>query len=260
MAAWQALNVTPLITWDPTNVNYTDILAGTWDTYLTASALAVKAFNGTIFIRPFHEFNGRWNSYGLANQGANSQADVNFIASWQHIVTIFRQTGATNVRWVWCYANHGGPDEIGNAWNNPINAYPGDAYVDWVAFDAFNRGNAQLQVPWQTFDQLTAASYAKAVKVSPVRPVMIAELGTNEYGDGGALKQQWLTNLLTELPPAYPHLRAVGYFDLSNASYAYGLQSTVASYDAWIVGLRPLTGGVLNFRGNGAALNGLTGW
>ncbi len=261
MTAWQAQNVAPLITWDPLDVRYTDIIAGKWDAYFTASALAVKAFPGTIFLRPLHEFNGSYKPYGLANEGADTTADTNFIAAWRHMVDVFRAQGATNVRWVWCYANHSVPSDVKYPWNDPANAYPGNEYVDWVAFDAFNRGNEQTGQPWQTFDELIGASYQRAVGISTLRPVMIAELGTDEWGDGGARKALWLSTMLTELPAAYPHLRGIGYFDFSNHEFAYGLQSSPAAEAAWVTGLRTLNAAdVLNFRGYSVPLDALTGW
>ncbi len=261
MVAWPAQNVSPLITWVPNGVKYTDLASGKWDAYLIASAQAVKAYNGTIFLRPFHEFNGKWFSYGLVNQGADAAADKHFIAAWRRMVWIFRQQGVTNVRWVWCFANNGSPNPVKNTWNDPANAYPGDQYVDWVAFDAFNRGNQALQLPWLTFDQLVGASYAKAVSISANRPVMIAELASNEWGDDGMLKSQWFSTLFSELPAAYPHLRAISYFNYSRSPYWYGLQSSVAGDGAWITGLRSVdTNGVLNFRGYNVPFNSLTSW
>jgi beta-mannanase len=199
--------------------------------------------------------------YGLANQGANSTADANFIAAWQRMVSIFRQQGVTNVRWVWSYANLSVPSDTKNPWNSPVNAYPGDGYVDWVAFDAFNRGTQSNGIPWQTFDQTISASYARAIGISAIRPVMISELGSNEYGDGGALKATWFSTMFTELPGAYPHLRAISYFDTSAKGFAYALQSSVPAYDAWTEGLRSINAaGVLNFRGNGQPMVTLTTW
>jgi beta-mannanase len=261
MASWVAQRVTPMITWEPNGVNFTDILNGTWDAYITQSALAVKAFPGTILLRPFHEFNGSYQTDGLANQGADATADANFIAAWQRIVTIFRQQQVSNVRWVWCYANLSVPSDTKNPWNSPVSAYPGDGYVDWVAFDAFNRGNQAMGLPWETFDQTISASYARATSISATRPVMISELGSNEYGDNGTLKATWFSTMFAELPAAYPHLRAISYFDTSDKGFLYALQSTEPAYEAWTRGLRSTNpSGVLNFRGNGLPLVTLTTW
>jgi hypothetical protein len=263
MAAWVALGVTPIVTWQPNGINYTDVISGKWDAYLTSSAQAIKAFGSTIFLRPFHEFNGDWTSYGLANQGADALADQHFITAWQHMVNVFRQVGANNVKWVWCYANKSQPDDTTHPWNNPVNAYPGDSYVDWVAFDAYNRGNQTLGKPWLTFDQLISASYARALGISPTKPLMIPEFGVNEWGDGGTLKAEFFTQMFNEIPTTYPHIRALIYFDFSvqRYGYFYALTSSYASQNAWELGMRSLDmQHVLNYRGYGAPMNKLTTW
>jgi beta-mannanase len=271
MRAWESLNVTPMITWQPIGVNYSDILNGSKDAYLTASAQALKAFGYPVFLRPFHEFNQRGNTYGLANQGASTTADQNFIAMWRHMVNIFRSVGATNVKWVWCFANKSVPDDTKNPWNNPVNAYPGDAYVDWVAFDAFNRDSLTF-VPYDTFDQLVAVSYPRAISVPAngsgnagpptTRPVMISEIGVDEFHDGGAKKAAFITQMFNELPTVYPHLRSISYFDYSpTATFNYALTSTPLAEQAWISGIRTVNmQHVLNYRGYGVPLNQITSW
>jgi len=55
----------------------------------------------------------------------------NFVAAWQHLVTIFRQQGADNVYWLWTLqADQAGTGPIRNWW-------PGPDYVSWVGIDGF---------------------------------------------------------------------------------------------------------------------------
>ncbi|HEV3153147.1 MAG TPA: glycosyl hydrolase [Candidatus Baltobacteraceae bacterium] len=262
LSQWQALGIIPELTWEPTNINLTDIIAGTWDTYLKNSANELRNYGGPIFLRPFHEFNSPGWSWGLPNQGADSTADANFIAAWQHVVNIFRERGANNVKFVWCF-NSG---QLGfaktNPWDDPTNAYPGDAYVDWLSFDTYNRGNQATGKPWYTFDQVALASYKLAAAITSSHPISISEIGTTEWGDGGARKAQWLTQMLQEITQPstkYPNLRLISYEDSQKSSFAYYLQTSNDSYYTWANAIRSTnSGGQLNFRSNANALLQLT--
>jgi beta-mannanase len=270
MSSWVNAGITPMITWQPRGVNYADITSGKYDAYITSSAQALKAFGSTVFVRPFHEFNQKGNTYSLYQQGASAAADSNFIAAWRYVVNKVRSAGANNVKWVWCYANHSIPDDTKNPWNNPMKAYPGDQYVDWVAFDAFNRDSQQF-VPVATFDQLIGTSYSRAVAVpasgsdvggSPtVRPVMIAEIGIDEMDSTGDKKAAFITQMFNEIPVNYTHLRAINYFDFSTSNFNYKLHSSDAALKAWVDGIRTYNSqNVLNYRGYGVPLNRLASW
>ena len=262
-ASWVAAGITPEITWEPTNVSFSDINAGKYDAYLTTTANELKAFGSTIFLRPFHEFNGTWYTWGLANQGGNAATDAAFISAWQHMVTIFRNQGATNVKFVWCFSTGALGNATTSPWNNPANAYPGDAYVDWMSYDTYNRGNLGTGAKWKTFDQIAQPPYQLAVSIAPTKPIAISEIASNEWGDGGTQKMYWVTQMLDELSSQtnnpYPNIKLLSWFETDLLGYLYDMQSTNPVYTAFANGIRGTDGnGVLRIRSNGAALDTVT--
>jgi hypothetical protein len=261
---WEKNGIIPELTWEPTNISLADINAGLWDSYIKTSANELRNFGYPVFLRPFHEFNSSGYSWGLPNQGADAAADQALIAAWQRVVNLFRARGATNVKFDWCF--NAGQLAFGktNTWDAPASAYPGDSYVDWISFDTYNRGNMTTGKTWYTFDDITNASYKTAVAISATRPIALTEIGTTEWGDGGARKAQWLTQMLYELsqPPAtskYPNLRLLAYEDSDKQGYAYYLQTSNPSYVAWANAIRSTnSSGQLNFRSNASALLNVT--
>src|SRR5581483_8582485 len=123
----QAIGAIPMITWDPiyqgNGIPLSQIVAGSYDTYLKAQADAAKAWKGPIFVRLGHEMNLAGSPFGPVRNG-NTPAE--FVAAWRHVVSIFRQEGATNVEWVFS-------PNVDCAGKCPFTAfYPGDSWVDWV--------------------------------------------------------------------------------------------------------------------------------
>ncbi|MDQ2866122.1 MAG: glycoside hydrolase family 26 protein [Candidatus Eremiobacteraeota bacterium] len=260
LLSWRAAGISPEITWQPTNaVTFDDINRGKYDSYFTLSAQELKRFGSTIYLRPFHEFNGSWYSWGLVNQGADAAADRAFVAAWQRMVGIFHNAGAANVKFVWCFSTGGLANT--EAWDNPTNVYPGDEYVDWISFDTYNRGNKITGTKWKSFDEIAAAPYQLATSISTKRPVSISELASTEYGDGGSMKSAWIKHMLEELQSAhspYPHLRLISWFDTDIKGYMYDLQSTSPVYGTFVNGIRGRNSqGLLYFRSNASALSKL---
>jgi hypothetical protein len=260
---WQSLGIIPEITWQPTDsLTYASVISGAWDSVIIDTADQLKAYGSTVFLRPFHEFNGHWYTWGLPNQGADAQADTDFIAAWQHMVNLFRAQGATNVKFVWCYS--AGHSKLLNsvAWDAPGAAYPGDAYVDWISFDAYNFGSLTDGKPWYTFDDIVLEGYTTAVAISPNKPVSLSELASNEYGDGGAMKSGWVNEMLYELHSPtnpYPNLRLISWFEPNHDGYNYNEESTSPTYTTFANALRvTLPDGTMAFRSNATALANLT--
>ena len=150
-------------------------------------------------LRYADEMNGNWYPWAAS---VNGNTPASYVASWRHVHDIFRAAGASNVLWVWA-PNAGGPTPISQV-------YPGDAYVDIIGMDGYNRGNGITgdQTPSQVFSSLLSSVRSLA----PSKPVLITETGTTERAGNMAT---WLEQLF-----AFVHsqvgLIGVVYSDFGN--------------------------------------------
>lgn len=200
----------PMVTWEPQD--YTQgvnqpafrlrtIAAGTHDAYIRKYAQDAAAWGQPFYLRFGHEMNGDWYPWAA---GVNGNTAADYVAAWRHIYTIFQQAGATNVQWVWS-PNYDYPGLTPLA-----SLYPGDAYVDWVAIDGYNRGTALSGAGWQSLGEIFGPTYDTLAALTS-KPFMIAETGSAEAGgDKGA----WITQgFLNTIPTRFPRIRAVLWFN-----------------------------------------------
>src|SRR5207245_1955691 len=127
-----------------------------------------------------------------------------YIAAWRHIHDIFTAAGATNVQWVWC--PNAEPDG-----SLPLEAlYPGDAYVDWLGLDGFNR----VAEGWASFSTIFGTSYRRLTAMTS-KPVIIAETSSSEALPGmGVSKAQWIESALTqEIPTSFPRVEVLIWYN-----------------------------------------------
>lgn len=226
-----ASNRIPVVSWDATNL--TEILSGSQDAAITNAALAMASWQGPILLRWAWEMNlagvnGKaWAYLGYPTNGDNpspaqvAAAQTNFAAAWQRIRRIFDANSAANVIWLW---NPGGgndsaPGSSANGYTDGF--YPGDAYVDWVGLDAYDRDDNTF---FHTFTSEPAYGYTNMA--AHAKPLLIGETGayyTNEahqisYFDEGAGTLQ--TNL--------PELLGCIYFDASgNDDWSLTIQGAI---------------------------------
>lgn len=130
--------------------------------------LLVAKGQGGVTLRLGWEFNGNWYRWnvGVPNGPAN------YAAYWRQIVTTMRAVPGAAFKFDWCTNNGSVPYEL-----NPENAYPGDAYVDYIAQDVYDQawpatGNAatrwkQIRTKRYGLDWLVAfaAKHGKRVAV-----------------------------------------------------------------------------------------------
>jgi beta-mannanase len=201
----EARGETPMVTWQlyksgwsgPT-ISLSDIANGRYDSYLRDAADLAKGLPFDVMIRFGHEMNGDW--YGWSGQPSA------YRSAWRHIVTVFRQQGAGNVKWVWS------PNVDQGSY--PFAQYfPGDSWVDYVALDGYNWGKSGVGVnQWQTLSQVFSSSYRQITELSS-KPVIIAETSSSELGGN---KAAWIRDgLLRTIPQQFPRVRAVVWFDRS---------------------------------------------
>ncbi|MEU7907434.1 glycosyl hydrolase [Actinoplanes sp. NPDC049118] len=239
-ALWRR-GIMPHYTWEPWNtalgpndpgqIHLTDVIDGTWDTYIRARAKEFAAVRLPILIRWGHEFNGNWYPWGIANNNADPSL---YVRAYRRVHRLVAAAGARNVQWVWAYNNGSAPDA---PYNDPACAYPGDRYVDWVGIDGYNWGFGPSWDPtgdrWTSFDATFATAYAKARAVAPNRPVMLGEFASTE--DGGD-KAQWLEDMDATLRRgAYPDLKLLTYFDLTKeeAWSPTSSSAALAAFTSW---------------------------
>jgi hypothetical protein len=152
-----AHGATTLVEMDPTRIPLEKIANGTFDPYLVSYARAVAKFRKRVIISFGHEMNGYWYSWGYHNSRPAS-----FIAAWRHIVTLFRQHGATNVTWMWQVNSASSKTGPVRAW------WPGSRYVDWVGVSGY------YFVRGETFGYIFKPVVASVRKFTN-DPILIAE-------------------------------------------------------------------------------------
>jgi hypothetical protein len=199
------------VTLSPNSTTLTAFASGQYDTTgygsgegLITMSQQCAAYGQPMVIRMAHEFNGNW----AATYGNTHELAAGFVAGWQHVVDVFRANGATNVLWCWC------PNVFNVPYNNTIdptvpdasgvNWYPGDAYVDIVAVDAYiMMGNTIVHTP----HDLINPSWT-AIQAITSKPFGLGEFGCSPNSLLGALcggKGPWYT-LLFEYLNTLPNL------------------------------------------------------
>jgi beta-mannanase len=218
---------TPLITWEPWGPHYTanstdfpltSIAAGQYDGYIDSWANGLRTFGNDVLLDWGHEMNGVWYPWGAVNGNQPYQ----YVAAFRHIHDRFVMAGATNVKFVWNLVQWSPAGIPGGAF------YPGDAYVDWLALDTYN-WNSAWGSPWDVIHPI----YDQATSVSPSKPVMLAEVGSEANPPAGsypASQAAWITLLGDTLAQSFPRVRSVVWFNQLNTPFA--LDSSAATLSA----------------------------
>ena len=201
----------PLITWETWNsgvgIPLDDIINGVYDSMITSRAQASKNVGQKFFLRWGHEMNGNWYPWDGSHNGANAAATAKYISTYHHIHDLFVSAGATNVLWVFCPNVDSVP---GDAWNQWINYYPGDSYVDWMGLDGYNWGTVQTGSTWQSFTSIVGRIYSGLSAKN--KPIMIPETASTELGGD---KAAWIAGVVPALKTSYPNIKALVWFHMN---------------------------------------------
>ena len=145
------------------------LVDGEFDDEIRQLARFVSMIEGPVYLRIGYEFDGAW------NQGYEDAP--RYIAAWRRIVDTLRAEETDNFLTVW-QAGAAVVDEVIDQGHEDISQwYPGDDYVDWMAFSWFMPPDETIGVP-SDYDpgtplQLTEELLAFARQRG--KPVMIAE-------------------------------------------------------------------------------------
>lgn len=210
-----ARGAVPMISWEPWASAFPDtsshpaiaqdqkvmkaISDGFFDDYLRSYAAKVRDTGGPVFMRFAHEPDNPQYPWSLA--GNNTPEE--YVEAWQHVVDLFRSSGANNVRWVWNPWQEVSMDEY----------YPGDKYVDWIGLTILNYGLASTDGSWHSFSTLYEPFRYQIGfsedKSMMKKPVMIAEFGSTAYGGDQA---EWINEALYRIRERYPEIKSVVFF------------------------------------------------
>jgi len=210
--------ITPIIHWN-LPMSGGQITDGSHDAYLKAQAASAKAYGKPVFVRLDWEMNGSW-SKGYAPP--NTTPDQ-FIASWNHVVAVFRAAGVVNVAWVWCPNAGDYVDAAGTRYATAL-WYPGDSTVDWVGIDAYPQfgsdaaGNPPSGYTTGTDDLNAMANFAQAHN----KPLMLGEWAPNLPNPDVASA----VKVVFDWAERYPNtVKALVYFDFARAARDFRLSS-----------------------------------
>jgi len=194
----------PFVNWELFGATLDDIASGTYDTLLNQRAAAAKKLGQKLFIDFGAEMNGDWSPWSGASNG---QSSAKYIAAYRHVHDIFVGAGATNVIWAFCPNVTSEP--IAD-WNEPLDYYPGDSYVDWMCVDGYNWGTTQSWSSWQTFAQVFKDIYP--VLASKNKPIIIGEMASTELGGD---KAAWISQIIPTMKNQFPLLKGLLWFDIN---------------------------------------------
>jgi beta-mannanase len=216
----------PLVFWSPWDKPYlqkrgpdrfslTEIIKGTWDSYIDRWADAARAFGEPMIVSFANEMNGDWFPWSGWYYGANKpmpgqpnkwEGPETFKKAYRHVVDRVRARGATNIQWLFHTNNYSEPNET---WNYPAAYYPGPNYVDWLGMSIY--GEQIGEDDWSPIEPLITWPYEQMCAVDPTKPIMVAEWGAGEFPRKGD-KATFIREGLDLLRKGYPRIKAAVYW------------------------------------------------
>jgi beta-mannanase len=209
-----------LLNWKPPPVSgsWAEVAGGKHDAQIMTTANRLKSFGRKMFLAFHHEPEDNVGAYGSA---------TDYARAFRHIHDVFDRVGASNVIWVWNVMGYMG-------WQSMLDElYPGDQYVDWIAYDPYNWYGCRAGAKPQTFAEITKPFYDWTAANHSSKPLMLAEFGLREQPDGSLSKGAWLRDAVSTLRTSRTRIKAVVYFNT-----LHGCDWRVASSSGAVEGYR----------------------
>ena len=179
------------------------IATGAHDADINAMASRFKAFGRSVFVSFDQEPESRLGGSGFAAS--------DYVNASRRIHNLFATDGVRNVVWVWNVSGSTSASDLAEF----KSLYPGDSYVDWVAWDPYNWNTCIHPYGWRTFDQTVSGFYnwlagGHLSAASSGKPYMLAEYGSVEASSGA--KGSWFRGEAATIANR-PRIKAVVYFN-----------------------------------------------
>ncbi len=174
------------------------IISGEFDSRLNTFAAGLKLYGSPVLLSFGHEMNAPFDNRWYPWAGIPGE----YQEAFRHVWGVFHENRAANAGWVYNV----------NEYDASLipQYYPGNEYVDWLAVDGYNFGATQSWSRWRTFDDIFRGPYEALCRLSPDKPVMIAETSSTETGGSKAV---WTREMAASVE-RFPRLKALVWFDL----------------------------------------------
>lgn len=193
--------------------------SGQFDQTIHQVAQELKAYRWPVFFRYMYDANltagtGQPAQCHDSHDQAHGIFDpAEYIAAWQHVHDQFTNVEhVTNLVWVWSVS-----DAVYAL--NGEKYYPGDNYVDWVAFDDYDPHG---------FGLAGTIGHEYGIIATHNKPVMISE-----YGEGTLYQDALFSNAVNTLRTQFPQVGAFVYYDAIgyqlNLNYDYRVTNSAMS-------------------------------
>lgn len=142
---------------------------------------------------------------------------VEYVAAWRHLVEVFRQRHATNVKffWVMVSSSFGVPvqeRQAASKW------YPGDHYVDMIGADVYNWSSCRgtPSSAWASLGDLLRGVRRFGAQ-HPTKPIALSEWGSAEQGGDKGAWFDAARRLFQQ--PDWQQFVALSYFNAFDTAY-----------------------------------------
>ncbi len=205
------------IGWEPkATITAAQIAQGYYDSYFkqwfTESITYSNRHNNTdpVWIRAMSEMNGSWTFVG--NNAAWGGDPINYRRAWRRMYNIAEQVNAADKQ-VFLFSPNctSYPDE---SWNEPVDYYPGDQYVDWIGMSVYTNYGLYPNDLIQPF----ATQW-------PYKPMIISEGSSYDSDDGVRWVNEWFDTQFN-----FPMIKALVWFNSDQFALQNLSAETLSAY------------------------------
>lgn len=200
------------------------IINGEYDDFLFQWASGLREIGEPIFLRFANEMNGDWVDWCAWFYSLDPDL---YIMAWTRIYTLFKESGADNVYFVWNPHDRTYPDY---KWNKEYLYYPGDSKVDWIGLTAYNNGITRSNEFWREFNECYTQPYLEYMSRYSSKPFMITEFACNEIGGD---KAQWIIQGFSLFQQKFQNIRIAIWWNGVDGTWIYDIDSSPQSLNAF---------------------------
>ncbi|RKN13778.1 glycoside hydrolase [Micromonospora musae] len=198
-------------------LTWADVYSGRYDATIDAVAGRIRDTGVPVFMGFDHE----------PEDEPEKGTDAEFVRAWRYVHDRFAAAGAQNAVWVWTMMGWSGH------YDRYAGLYPGDRYVDWVAYDPYNFHVCNGSKVWKS-PSTTIGNFYRWLDehgIGAGKPRMLAEFGTNFDTADPAAKRRWFEEFPAALK-AHPKIKAAVYFNSPGMTTSTASCNMTMNHDA----------------------------